>query len=264
MAITSRQTGTTTMQGTIQRSKNINLSIQERETLFSDCKVNADLNIFSKVNKKSAIGLYAPELSDTDNNTLETLLYLSSNALEQCHQPGFMSAELAKKQGLYIAALKPMVLNRQKHRCYEVFDRDRPIDHIVLTKPDSSMIPGRLPSKYCRVDIDEPDKLRIDCRNALLHIQDNKPGKFSFVIFGLEKGDNGVWHFHAVTQGYLKPHRAALKRTGWGYIKLPDDRREYLEINDSVTQHVTGFDTTVNYFLTSPHPHKKAYLKGNV
>lgn len=249
--------GTNMKASTIQRSRNIKVSTHvyhEASPLFNDCKVN--LLLFSNPNKKSLDSLYAQELRETDNKALNSILYLSSNALEQCHQPGFMSAELAKKQGLYITSLKPMILNRQIRCCYEPFDRTKPIDHIVLVKTDSSMIPGRLPSKQCRVDIDKPDKLRVDCRKALKRI-----GAEHAVIFGLEQGDNEVWHFHALVQGYLKPHRVAWERTGWGYIKIDGDRKEYIEINDSATQHLTGFHATAKYCLSKYHPHKKAYLK---
>lgn len=137
-------------------------------------------------------------------------------------------------------------MNRSIQRMYKAFDKSKPIDHITLTK-------------LIDMDVSDPDKLRLECRNVLKRI-----GVKVGFIFGMDMSAQGVYHFHALTQGCLKPHSVVLARYGWGYIKLKDEantRNEYMHMHEDSPNRITGFHTSAAYCLKKIYPNKRAFLK---
>lgn len=246
------------MQDTIQLSRNISLSDKERLTLFNKCKVDSNLNIFYEVHKKSTDGLYSHTQSRIEKEMLEKALYLSNIALKEIRTE-HLSPALALKHGLSKREIDPMRLNRDINRIRSYFDIDKPIYHVVWSKLYDINRPDRwtIPIEYTnRIGIDNPDAYRMELIRAM-----RIAGLKDAVIFGLDEGDNGLYHAHSVTQGYIRPHNWLMARTGIGYIKIPGDRKENFEIDEENPNRITGFNETLKYCLQKYYPHKRAYKR---
>jgi hypothetical protein len=206
---------------------------------------SSNLNIFSEVNKKSTDSSCQQELVKTDTNTQKSGLYLFNsitNPMDEMHSSFMTGAYIQEHYRLFDAR----TMNQSIRRMYKAYDKSKPIDHITLTK-------------LIDMDVSDPDKLRLECRNVLRRI-----GVKVGFIFGMDMSAQGVYHFHTLTQGCLKPHNVVLARYGWGYIKLKDDantRNEFMHMDEENTNRINGFHASAKYCLTKKYPNKKAFLK---
>lgn len=207
----------------------------------------SNLNIFSEVNKNSAVSSCQQDLVKTANNTHKSSLYLfnsitNTDALDNMHS-SFVTFEYIQT---HYKLFDARTMNQSIRRMYAVFDKSKPIDHITLTK-------------LIDMDVSDPDKLRLECRNVLKRI-----GVKAGFIFGMDMSAQGVYHFHALTQGCLKPHNVVLARHGWGYIKLKDDastRNEFMHMDEDNPNRMNGFHASAAYCLKKIYPNKRAFLK---
>lgn len=235
---------------------------RERDKLYNECKDN--LLLFSNSDKNS-IALEGKQLTfknaDESHNSLQ---YLSNSIaydkiMEDIHPELFRQTigeaiRLSKKKYADYRHIEPKILNSQISRIHSKTDTDQPISHGVITKLYDRKHPGMPYREANLIGIDDPDKYRKDAIKALLKAEANG------VIYGLEQGANGLWHFHFMSYGWMKPHNFILNRTGWGYIKIPEDRNEYFNIDEDIPKRIRGFHPTAKYCLEKHHPHKKAYV----
>jgi len=109
-------------------------------------------------------------------------------------------------------------------------------------------------------DVSNPEGYRQACIRAL-----NRSGIKRFVIFGLEPGDNGIWHFHIVYQGSFRSYWSVFHRTGMSYHKFKNDRKEFIELNsEAMDNEPMGFHATVKYCLEKHHANKRNYIRVNI
>lgn len=233
------------MTNTIQLSRNIKVSthhIHKGETLFTDCKVNTDLLLFSKVNNNSLDSLYAQDESRIDHSTLKSRQYL----LNICMDNSTERLGIGMSPQDFINLPSEMAMNRSIRSQYAYFDKvdqDNPIRF-------ATFMPVFV------INLAKPDDLRRKLKALLPKI-----GVTKAIIYGLDFGHNGKAHFHVLFQGYLKDKKAVLKRYAWGYHVWPEDRSEYLYLKEDDTNKVYGFHTTARYCMHKPNLHKRAYLK---
>lgn len=235
----------------------------EAAPLYNECKDN--LLLSSNSYKKSLDCEGHQELREINNNSHNSLLYLSNisnTIMEDIHPEIFRkpigeAIRLAKKKFADYRQIEPKRLNWMISRIHSEFDNKKPISHIVITKLYDKKHPGISIYEANCIGLDDPNEYRKDCEKALMRAGDDLKG----YLFGIEQGANGLWHIHALVQGWLRQHNFVLARTGYGYIKFPEDRNEYFNIDEDIPKRIRGFHATAKYCLEKHHPHKKAYLK---
>lgn len=250
---------------------------------LSCVRIMNNLLLFKEVNKKSHDNVIREFLSINKCYIDDSILSLSNNEsnITDIHS-GFTTGEYAREQSKQLvydisAKIRHMfkqfdlslpiqhicitklyaikecdnmenrVQNKSIRKMYAEFDKSKPIRYIALQKPGMNLL-----------DTSLPDNLRNEARKVL-----RKIGCKVGFIFGLDKGKNGVYHFHALIQGYLKPNRHVIWRYGWGYHIFPGDRNEYIEVDitNNSKEGITGFYATAKYCLEKHYPNKRSYIK---
>lgn len=169
--------------------------------------------------------------------------------MEEMHQTGISPARAIEKY-YQKRPIAPMRLNQQIRRIWDHFDHTKPIRHASVT------IKG--------MDISKPDDCQEACMKALAH-----SGIGSYVIFGMDRGDNGIYHFHIAFQGSFRRYNHVLERTGMSYHVFKDEkpRNEYIdiiELTEEGSMHkdrIIGFHATMKYNLEMHHPNSRNYIK---
>lgn len=237
----------------------------EVQTLYNECKDN--LLLSSNSDKKPIDSLFNRNEFGIDKGIDDLGVYLSNSIMDDMHTFSPLTPASAREIGLYRQSHPASMYNQRISGLRMFFDDDREIDHIWLTKIyDRDYIasnPGmRIDyasiTKMNSLGIDKPDNYRIKGRNVLQFA--SKKGHKA-VIFGVEQGNNGLWHMHVASQGFLKEHKYVLNRTGWGYIKAEGDRNECFNIDEDNPHRITGFYPTLKYCMQKIYPNSKAYLK---
>jgi len=210
--------------------KNLRLHANDdKQPLFNHCKTNKNLLLSNNLNKKSTAIEGTQELVGIENSTLKNTVDVLKGMIER-EGKTYLTIEWMR---ISSCPIDEKSLNRACNLMYSHFNPEEPIIHITITKQGI-------------VEVSDADKLRLEGKKAL-----NRAGVKCGFIFGMDIGLEGSVHFHALVQGYLKSYKHVLNRTGWGYHRFEEDRRDYLE----------DFIPTVKYCLEKPKPNKKAYLR---
>lgn len=167
--------------------------------------------------------------------------------MAEMHQTAFSAARAIEKycQHRTIAA---KILNRQVRRIWQQFDSSKPLRHASVT------IKG--------MDISKPEECQQACIKALRH-----SGIEMYCIFGMEKGDNGIWHFHIVFQGSFRGYWQVFHRTGMSYHVFPDEKPrnemyDLVELKEEgkYKDRIIGIHPTIKYNIENHHPNKRNYI----
>lgn len=173
------------------------------------------------------------ELSSFNSSRPKDRLYILSNVLTDIHE--INTAARAQQKALQKRALPKNYLDhmlRDIRQHFDISENSPAIDHSTWTC-------------ISNMDIGKPDMMQQQLKKVLLRsIEGNS------VIFHMEQGYNGTWHFHVMSQGYIKKHKQVAYRTGWSYIKYPNDRKP-----------IEDFNRTASYCLCKYHANKRNYIK---